>query len=342
MTKISYKPYEILEQGIVRLKNNEQKVLRERFGLKKNKRTLAAIGKELNLSRERVRQIEKEALRKMSYFLAGNHSEKNRQLVDFLEQNGGLIHKKQAALDILGPEASAEEINALSLIILLIPEIKEITRDEIIDDSWILASVPRPEVVKILKEWATYLKGNNKPAKIDVLIEAHPHHQKHKISFLSALPGISREIVKNYENDLGLSTWPEFNPKTVRDKIYYILRKNQSPMHFSEIGRAIQNEKFDNKKVVLATIHNELIADSRFVLIGRGIYALKEWGYKPGTVKDIIVNVLEKSGSAMTLADIYKEVSKQRQVRKNTILINLQTQKDFKRLAGEKFILASK
>ena len=41
----------------------------------------------------------------------------------------------------------------------------------------------------------------------------------------------------------------------------------------------------------------------------------------------------------MTLADIYKEVSKQRQVRKNTILINLQTNKEFKKLSSDKYIL---
>lgn len=340
MKTINYEPMDVLSQGIDRLKKNEQKVLTERFGLGIERKTLAAIGSELSLSRERVRQIEREALRKMSEFLARIHSDKFAQLVETIDANGGIMNKDHIVASLLGKKANQTQTNALNLITMLTPEIENIERDEIIKDSWVLASVPRSEVVKILKEWAQYLKNNNKPAKIDVLIEAHPHHQKHKISFLSALPNISKNIIKNYEDNLGLSIWPEFNPRTVRDKIYYILRKNQGPMHFSEIGRAISNESFDTKKVVLATIHNELIADPRFVLIGRGIYALQEWGYKAGTVKDIIVSVLKKSGGAMTLADIYGQVSKQRQVRKNTILINLQTQKEFKRLSGDKFILA--
>jgi len=241
---------------------------------------------------------------------------------------------------LLKDDANQNDIHALNLIMSIMPEVEGIEKDEHIHDSWILATIPRKEVVSILKEWAEYLNKNNSPAKIDVLLEAHPHHLKHKISFLSALPKVSKKIIQNYKGDLGLSSWPEFNPKNVRDKIYYVLRKNQAPMHFAEIGRAIQNENFDGKKVVLATIHNELIADSRFILIGRGIYALSEWGYQSGTVKDIIRNVLKKASGAMTLADITKEVSKQRHVRKNTILINLQTNKEFKKLSADKYILS--
>jgi DNA-directed RNA polymerase delta subunit len=153
------------------------------------------------------------------------------------------------------------------------------------------------------------------------------------------LPRISKRIVADYEGSLGLSEWPEVNPKTVRDKIYYVLRKYQKPIHFKEIAKAISEEHFDTKKVVAATVHNELIADKRFVLIGRGIYALKDWGYAPGTVKDIVAKILKSSGGAMEFADIYDEVLKQRQVRKNTVLINLQNQKEFKKIGASKFIL---
>ncbi len=341
MKNINFSPYKVIKEGIDNLKEKEIKVVSERFGLGQSKKTLAAIGSDLNLSRERVRQIEKEALKKLSKYLLSLHNEKVKNLLNMIEEENGILHKDCAIEKALGKNASLFDVNALHLIFSVMDNIKNIERDDDIHDSWMLASVPKDEVVQILKEWADYLKKNKQPSKIDVLIEAHPHHMKHKVSFLSSLPKVSKNIIQNYEGNLGLSTWPEFNPKNVRDKIYYVLRKNQAPMHFSEIGRSIKNESFDGKKVVLATIHNELIADQRFVLIGRGIYALSEWGYEPGTVKEIIANVLKKAGGAMTLADIYKEVSKQRQVRKNTILINLQTQRDFKKLGSDKFILAN-
>ncbi len=341
MKKITFSPYEVIKCGVARLKDKEIKVINERFGLGQNKKTLAAIGLDLGLSRERVRQIEKEALKKLSKYMISSHNEKATDLLKMIEEENGILHKANAIDAALGKNADQNNINALHLMFGIMENVESVERDDNIHDSWILASVPKKEVVHILQEWAAYLNKSKQPSKIDVLIEAHPHHMKHKVSFLSTLPSISKKIIQNYEGELGLSTWPEFNPKNVRDKIYYVLRKNQAPMHFSEIGRSIKNESFDGKKVVLATIHNELIADKRFVLIGRGIYALSEWGYEHGTVKEIIANVLRKTGGAMTLADIYKEVSKQRQVRKNTILINLQTQKEFKKLGSDKFILAN-
>ncbi|OQB05673.1 MAG: RNA polymerase sigma factor SigA [bacterium ADurb.Bin212] len=340
MEKIDFSPYSIIKDGLKKLKDKESKVVTERFGLGTKKKTLAAIGGDLDLSRERIRQIEKDALKKLSLYLVSSHNEKTKKLLNILESESGILHKKSAEKMLLKDSANENDTNALNLIMSIMSEVEEIERDDHIHDSWILATIPRKEVASILKEWADYLNKNNTPAKIDVLLEAHPHHLKHKISFLSALPKVSKKIIQNYQGDLGLSSWPEFNPKNVRDKIYYVLRKNQAPMHFAEIGRAIQNENFDGKKVVLATIHNELIADPRFILIGRGIYALSEWGYQSGTVRDIIRAVLKKASGAMTLADITKEVSKQRHVRKNTILINLQTNKEFKKLSTDKYILS--
>lgn len=342
MKNIDFSPYEVIRLGIKQLKEKEAKIICERFGLGVAKKTLAGIGEELKLSRERIRQIEKEALKKLSKYLAVTHNEKARTLISAIEEESGILHKIKAEKIILGDKFSTNESNALALIFLIMPEVVEIERDEDVHDSWVLATIPKKEVISILREWADYLNKSNKPAKIDVLLEAHPHHLKHKISFLSALPKVSKNIIQNYKGDLGLSHWPEFNPKNVRDKIYFVLRKNQTPMHFAEIGRAIKNEQFDGKKVVVATIHNELISDSRFVLIGRGIYALQEWGYRPGTVKEIIKQILMKSGGAMTISDITKEVVKQRHVRKNTILINLQTSKEFKKLSSDKYIISAK
>jgi DNA-directed RNA polymerase delta subunit len=72
----------------------------------------------------------------------------------------------------------------------------------------------------------------------------------------------------------------------------------------------------------LRSVHNELIRDRRFVLIGRGIYALREWGYFPGEVKDIIFKFLKEEGP-LTKEEILERIKKQRMVKENTVLINL-------------------
>ncbi len=111
-------------------------------------------------------------------------------------------------------------------------------------------------------------------------------------------------------------------------------------MHFSSIARAIKESDFKRKNVTTQAIHNELIKDPRFVLIGRGIYALDSWGYSQGTVADIIADVLKKAGEPLHRDEIVKRVLKNRQVKETTILLNLQSKPQFKRAAKATYVLA--
>ena len=118
------------------------------------------------------------------------------------------------------------------------------------------------------------------------------------------------------------------NVKGIRDYAYLVIRRHGSPIHFKEVAELIK--KLFNKKAHVATCHNELIKDSRFVLVGRGLYALKEWGYMSGVVKDVIKKILEKNGP-LTKEQIIEKVLKERYVKENTIMVNLQNQKFFKK-----------
>ncbi|OYW85905.1 hypothetical protein B7Z17_01470, partial [Candidatus Saccharibacteria bacterium 32-49-10] len=138
----------------------------------------------------------------------------------------------------------------------------------------------------------------------------------------------------------GLTKWPTVNPKNIRDKIYVILAENKSPMHFSEIADAIKESDFKRKNVTTQAIHNELIKDKRFVLIGRGIYALDSWGYSKGTVADIISDILKDASEPLHRDEIVKRVLKSRQVKETTILLNLQSKPQFKRVAKATYGLA--
>ena len=130
------------------------------------------------------------------------------------------------------------------------------------------------------------------------------------------------------------------NPKNIRDKIYVILKEHGKHMHFNEIATAIKDSDFKRKDVTTQAIHNELIKDKRFVLIGRGIYALKEWGYEKGTVADIITEVLKKANEPLHRDEIVKRVLKSRYVKETTILLNLQGKPQFKRVAKATYALA--
>ena len=111
-------------------------------------------------------------------------------------------------------------------------------------------------------------------------------------------------------------------------------------MHFSDIATHIKDSDFKRKDVTTQAIHNELIKDKRFVLIGRGIYALKEWGYDKGTVADIITAVLKDAKQPLHRDEIVKRVLKSRFVKETTILLNLQSKPQFKRVAKATYDLS--
>ena len=185
------------------------------------------------------------------------------------------------------------------------------------------------EIVKVIKD-------NKKPMTLDELDSKlnyeHPDHIK-------AVASISK-LLATLNGVWGLAKWPSVNPKNIRDKIFVILEAHKEPMHFSEIAREIKESNFKRKNVTVQAIHNELIKDSRFVLIGRGIYALSSWGYKKGTISDIIKQILEKSETPLTREEIVKQVLKVRKVKETTILLNLQNKKLFKKVDKNLYTLA--
>ncbi len=135
---------------------------------------------------------------------------------------------------------------------------------------------------------------------------------------------VSKKIQKNKEDLFGLKDWPEINPKGIKDRAYLVFKKIEKPLHFAEVANLIEGSQ-------IQTVHNELIRDSRFVLVGRGIYALTEWGYYSGQVKDVISKVLKETGKPLTKEEVLERVLKQRLVKENTILLNLSNKNYFLR-----------
>ena len=72
------------------------------------------------------------------------------------------------------------------------------------------------------------------------------------------------------------------------------------------------------------------------MLIGRGIYAMAEWGYERGTVADVIVRILADKGE-LDMDDIIAEVLKKRQVKKITIQLALKNTDKFERVGRKRY-----
>lgn len=150
-----------------------------------------------------------------------------------------------------------------------------------------------------------------------------------------------KKVEQNKFGHWGHDSWRDIKPKTINDKVYLVLKNNGKPMHFAEIADKINLIGFDGKKANPATVHNELILDKKYVLVGRGLYALKEWGYNQGTVADVIENVLLSSGESLTRDEIIKRVLEQRKVKKATIVLALMDKTKFKK-EGNKYSFIDK
>ena len=166
----------------------------------------------------------------------------------------------------------------------------------------------------------------------EVLDYEHPDH-------IRAVASISK-LLASLNGLWGLAKWPTVNPRNIRDKIFVVLEAKKEPMHFSDIAEAISKSEFRRKNVTIQAIHNELIKDPRFILIGRGIYALNSWGYARGTVADIITNILKEAGEPLTREEIVKRVLRARKVKETTVLLNLQNKKLFSKVDKDSYELS--
>jgi hypothetical protein len=225
----------------------------------------------------------------------------------------------------------------VAFLAVLCPKLVVIDEDDYFYHAVGVKSVHDEKKIKLLvNEIIDAIKKINQPTTVEKIAKQTSVKDPVRVS---ALASISKQLA-TLNNHWGLIKWPIVNPRNIRDKIYVILKENNKHMHFNEIATAIKDSDFKRKNVTTQAIHNELIKDNRFVLIGRGIYALKEWGYEKGTVSDIIAEVLKDAGEPLHRDEIVRRVLKSRYVKETTILLNLQGRPQFKRVAKATYTIA--
>ncbi|MCK5490955.1 MAG: hypothetical protein KAI67_03865 [Candidatus Pacebacteria bacterium] len=333
------------------LPERSKNTIEKRFNLDgKGLKTLDSIGKEYNITRERVRQIEREALTKLKK-IGKNHNITNifQFIENAIKKHGGVISEDKIVTHLF--EGKNEEINKqISLLILSLDD--RIKKEKETKRHKKLYFYERGNVEKlkdmidILEE---HLCENEKDIDFDNIIflvsgvnkqeKDNNIFQEHVESYLE----LNKVILKNIIGDWGHEKWPHINPKSIRDKSYLALKKNKNPLHFTKITDSINEIWKDKRRANSQTVHNELIKDKRFILVGRGIYALKEWGYRPGTVLDVIIEVFKESSKEEIIQeDIILEVLKKRKVKNNTIILNLQNKDYFVKLPNKIYRLKNK
>lgn len=341
--KSQFDPQSIVAELLTTLDEKARDVISSRAGLSGDKKiTLSQIGQKFHLSRERIRQIERDATHKLSDRLHERQNSYIQLVAATIDHEGGVVSESDLVNLLLAKERrSATQINALRLFMRLSKDVVEIKESRTVESGWCLRVVTVEKVHEAIDCALATIETQGKVVDFDVIWQNCPDFHTLPEAFMRHAISLSKDAIKTTDNQYGLASWSTINPKNVRDKIYFVLYGSGKPLHFTEITKRIKEQGFDTKRVVQPTVHNELIADDRFVLVGRGIYALSQWGYKPGTVEDIIEEVLNKSKDPLTTDEIVTEVLKSRHVKKNTIIINLQIKPQFVKV-GKKLYSLSK
>lgn len=319
----SSKVTNLIKNCLAGLSSRQKEILEGRYGLNASTTlTLAELGSRYGLTRERVRQIEALALK------ACKVKSETPDFNDFaktvsasLKATGG-IKREDLLIQELGGEPQA---NRLKFLLEICGKFKYSKDDKNFYPFWYVNDADQKKAAAFVAYLTKNANRENFAAsfvsavKTSVLNDVVARHYA----------SVSKKVAMNIYGDLGLSEWPEINPKTARDWAYLVLKKEQRPMHFTQIAESVT--KLRNKKAHAPTVHNELIKDDKFVLVGKGTYSLKEFGAIAGTAREIIGHFIKKHGP-MKAQDILKLVLKERMFKENTVLINLQNRKNFKRL----------
>ncbi len=314
------------------IQDRAKEVIQRRYGLSAPEReTLESIGESFGITRERVRQIQERALKQIRDKNLVVLKEFGTAVFTDVKKSGGLMRE-----DLLLDKWGGQNFQNHALFLISLSDgLLYSSEDKNYHAFWYMDGQSVKEAKKIVEGFIKFLNTKKQPVKLAdyKAVKISPEELK---TYLS----ISKDVLSNAEGFYGLDDWPEINPKNIRDKAYLVLKKNSKPLHFSEIYSLIANKFFpEEKNVLLQSVHNELIRNPEFVLIGRGIYALKDWGYQQGWVKDILTDIIKKEEKPITKEELIKKVMDQRQVKKSTILLNLSNKSYFLRNTDGKYTL---
>jgi predicted Zn-ribbon and HTH transcriptional regulator len=311
----------------------EREIVARRFGLNGPKETLEQIGESLSITRERVRQLEKAIIIHLQITAEDNNIPElppaEKILIRNLAEMGRVARLSDLGDKIYEGKSTPEERSGIYFIATFSKNLTVIEENDSFYPAVGIFDFGDTDKLKArVNELVSVIKKNGKPMTIEeldnVLNYEHPDN-------IRAIASISKSIA-SLNGLFGLTKWPSVNPRNIRDKIFVILESHKTPMHFSEIAKEIKESDFKRKNVTVQAIHNELIKDPRFVLIGRGIYALSSWGYEKGTISEIITSILKEAKKPLTREEIVRRVLKTRRVKETTILLNLQNKKLFKKV----------
>ncbi|MDD2537212.1 MAG: sigma factor-like helix-turn-helix DNA-binding protein [Candidatus Absconditabacteria bacterium] len=328
-----------LKDVLIYCKPKERLVLMKKFGLGGEKGIpLQRIGQQYNLTRERIRQIETQALMRFRRLIVGNETYMNvlSEAKKILDAHGGLLAEDVLVSKLINRNLFKFSKSELRLILISDFDVTYLKRNKYLYKAFYIEPLYEDLLTKMTLFVNDYFEKRNGSQDIyefiavlkDTFLKEYKEvtylrNDLFYINFFAIVRGLSM-----FDGKVGFDTFTDVNPKTMKLKVYYTMKRLNKPIHYQELPAHIIGW-FPEKSVKINTIHNELVKNNDiFVNLGLGRYGLKEWGYEGGLVKDILVRIFEKNDRPMTVKELCKEVLKEKMVSPNTVMLNLQKYKD--------------
>ena len=335
----------ILRESFKFLPERYKKILEERFGLKTGvSLSLEAIGKKRGITRERVRQIVSLGLKKIVV------PEKFEPYLSWAKDEirlwGGVkeesVFAREAEIHFFSgrPKEKFFFVN-YKFLLLASGEIKQYNQNERFKPFFYLGEkdLKRFENIASLFEKELRQREILSSEKFAGVVEQISKKYGLTESVVCSYIALLKSVRTNILGEVGFSSLRRIKPRGIKDQLHLVFQKVGQPLHFSEAVKIIEGNNYWPKPLNIHTVHNELIKDGRFVLVGRGIYALREWGYLGGTVKDALERILSASKRSLSFEEIASQVKKELRVKDETIKFNLKRFPQFQLLPDGRWTL---
>ncbi len=330
---------ELMPRLLNLLTKKERDIIGRRFSLNDATReTLDRIGQSYSITRERVRQIETVALKKLARISMDPSMRAIHNLAfGILVEHGKVMSEDLLVSQMLKSLQNPKniDVNAMKLAMRVSDKLIKHEKNQFFRPFWRAGDISIGEIKSAIKEIQKNLRKHGDVLNVEDL--AVPFKSRYPRAFIGSVLEIDRNFLHT-EDGWGLTSWRFINPKSIKDKILISLRDIEKPLHFTDIIEHVLNDFNSQKSVTPQAVHNELIRHQEFVLVGRGLYGLDEWGLAAGTVCDVIKSVFEENDGALKRQEIIEKVLAKREIRLGTISLNLQKYPFFKRVGRAVYI----
>lgn len=289
--------------------------------------TLQEIGKTYGITRERIRQIVSGLLRDVRGKRTSSPLEEVAKRIEWTLKKSHGILEKEAFFEAIAGDNSKER-GAVRFFLAVLSDRFFLKETPLLRPSVLLSSFDlskwesfNESVLQFFTDRKTSIAEKELLHALKKRSPSEEMSEEEMRGFLS----VSKGVQKNPFDRWGFPSWSDICPRGTKERAYLVVEAEGKPLHFREIAERIDAKGLQKpgRTTHPQTVHNELIKDKRFVLVGRGTYALVEWGYRRGTVREVLEEVLREKKKPLKREELIAEVLKVRDVKESTIVINL-------------------